>query len=109
VGAFRGGIASVKRRPVQRRPLGGRRRRSRSALREQPTGNVNAIAKTFAYELEDVLDELEREYLKGVISREEWSDRRSAHLAWFAERGIEGPHDEPVVDSSDATQRPHSS
>ncbi len=69
---------------------------------------MDAIAKTFAYELEDALDELEREYLRGAISREELSDRRTAHLAWFAERGIERPQDEPVVDASHATQRPQS-
>jgi hypothetical protein len=49
---------------------------------------VNTIAKTSAHELEDALDELEREYHHGEISREEWADRRAAHLAWFEERGI---------------------
>jgi hypothetical protein len=41
-----------------------------------------------ADELEDALADLEREYLYGNISREEWADRRQAHIAWFAERGI---------------------
>jgi len=58
------------------------------------------IAKTFAHELEDALDALEREYLYGEISREERNDRRDSHVAWFAERGItEEPEDEPLDES----------
>jgi len=53
---------------------------------------MNAIASPLAHELEDALADLEREYLYGNISREEWSDRRRAHVAWFAERGVD---DEP--------------
>jgi hypothetical protein len=49
---------------------------------------VDTIAAPVAHELEDALAELEREYLYGNISREELSDRRREHLAWFAERGI---------------------
>jgi len=50
---------------------------------------MSTIASTAAHELEDALADLEREYLYGNIGREEWSDRRDAHLAWFAERGID--------------------
>jgi hypothetical protein len=49
---------------------------------------VYPIPGPFAHELEDALAELEREYMYGNISREELADRRRAHLAWFAERGI---------------------
>ena len=52
---------------------------------------MNAIAAPSTQELEDALDEIEREYLYGNISREEMDDRRRAHLAWFAERGIGEP------------------
>ena len=51
---------------------------------------MDTIAKTFAHDLEDALDELERQYLLGEISREERNDRRDSHIAWFEARGIEG-------------------
>lgn len=55
------------------------------------------IATTSAHDLEEALDELERAYLYGEISREEWNDRRDSHLAWFEERGIfQQPDDEPT-------------
>ena len=46
-----------------------------------------AIA-TSAHDLEEALEELEREYLYGEISREEWNDRRNSHVVWVEERGI---------------------
>ncbi len=64
---------------------------------------MNTIATTSAHDLEDALDRLEREYLCGEISREERNDRRDSHIAWFEERGIEGP-----VVATDATQRQQS-
>lgn len=59
---------------------------------------MNTIAKTSAHELEDALDELEREYLYGNISRDEWADRRESHIAWFAERGIRDDRDDEPAD-----------
>lgn len=64
-----------------------------------PTGNVGTIAQTFAHELHEALDELEREYLRGEISREEWADRRDSHLAWFEERGIRDERDDEPADA----------
>jgi hypothetical protein len=58
----------------------------RELAAEQTTGSVNGIASPFAYDLEDALADLEREYLYGEISREEWFDRRKSHIALFAER-----------------------
>jgi len=43
---------------------------------------------TSIYDLEEALDDLEREYFYGNISREDFADRRDAHVAWFAERGV---------------------
>ena len=63
-------------------------RRDRAGLSSEPAGRLNTIANALAHELEDALDDLERDYFYGEISREEWSDRRNRHIAWFAERGI---------------------
>ena len=62
-----------------------------------------AIATTLAHELHEALDELERQYLYGEISRAEWADRRNAHLAWFAERGIKDERGDEAPDAGDLT------
>jgi len=62
-------------------------RRDREDI-SQPTDTSEVVGVPLAHELEEALGELERDYHHGHISREEWADRRRAHLAWFAERGI---------------------
>ena len=53
------------------------------------------MTNTFPHELQEALDELDREYHLGTIDRGEWSDRRDSHVAWFAERGV-GEDEEPA-------------
>ncbi len=58
---------------------------------------MSTFANASAHDLEDALDELEREYLHGEIGREERNDRRGSHIAWFEERGIRDERgDEPA-------------
>jgi hypothetical protein len=58
---------------------------------------VSTVANASAHDLEDALDELEREYLYGEIGREERNDGRGSLIAWFEERGIRDERgDEPA-------------
>lgn len=56
---------------------------------------------TSAHDLEEALDELEREYLYGEISREEWNDRRNSHVDWFEQRGISDERADEPDDTGD--------
>lgn len=62
---------------------------------------MNTIAKTLPHDLEEALDELDREFLLGAIDRDEWADRREAHIAWFAERGVGDERDDQPGDAAD--------
>lgn len=62
---------------------------------------MNTIAETLPHDLAEALEELDREYLLGVIDRDEWADRRDSHIAWFAERGIREEADDEPADAGD--------